>query len=499
MKEFNQQKKKPLFALVLTGWPYALLFVLILWYLVIFDLHFLCGLLFLFGIISPIAAYLLKRYAGVDYWNFPRRLFIFVSLMGLAAIFHPSFIVSPFFTSFMAIAASVIAFANLNGKPRAYLACCFTLGIFWVFAEGFSRMIAVLLITFTLFFLLVASRKTHWIQKGFTLFILLCTLAFGSVLYIFYKALPPDNSGQILAQKGVSAVFLSHDPNSPVSKAVGSECRIIRENCDGSLLLGTRKKKSGLLLLKNGKIIPTKIKAISDYIETDCKKKIIWAGEFKKSRILGIHSETGKTLKRIKSIGIPGSSRIRYISQIGQLFASRDDYRKIFRYDVEKGERFIQTFDHFILDFAISTELDALFVSRWGGVLHRYSLGKAEKLETFFSPDWLIQFEIDDSNLLVYITKFYAGRVLMLNLSTLEIIDTRKLAPGIRYPLLDKKRNLLFVSNFFTGDCHMMDAKTLEVLDSRNFGKRLRATTLSESGKRLYAASSQGGFIWQID
>lgn len=499
MNDANHKHKIPLLALAITRWPYALLWGLVLWYLVIFDLHFICGLLFLIGLFSPIAAYLLNRFTKFDFREYPKRLFAFVAFIGLAAIFHPAFLLNPLYTSATAIAASLIAFANISGKVRGYLAFGFCLALLSVLMEGLSRKIIGASAFFAIFFLMVAIRKPFWVQRGVALFILLCTLAFGMPLYIFYKALPPDTSDEILSQKGVQSIFLTHDRHSEIAKAIGSECRIIRENCDGSLLLGTRKKESGLFFLRDGKLTATKIKAVSDYIEIDCKERLVWAGEFKKSRILGIQAETGNTVKWIKRIGIPGVSRIRYDSKVHQIFASRDDSREIFRYEIENDKRFLQTFDLYILDFAFSTELDALFVSSWGGILHRYTLSGTERLETFFSPDWLIQFEIDDSDLVIYITKFYGGRVLKLNLSTLEIIDSRKLEPGIRYPLLDKKRKLLFVSNFFTGDCHMLDAGTLEILEKRNFGKRLRAVTLSENGDVLYAASSQGGFSWKIE
>jgi hypothetical protein len=498
----DQNDKKPAAPAAIrmaVGWPIYILWALVCWYLLVFNQH--TAIVILVGTQAFFA--LLQRFGPKTIRPFLMKLRTALTHtiggVGLLAVFHPAYLLRPIYTAAFALLGAAIAFTPIPIKAKALA----TAGVFALaFGANLPAVpvnLAVFCAFFAAMFTAIALKKSLWMPTRSALFYLILVSALGISLYSFYKAPPPDTSQDVLAQPGVSAIFEANDPQSPLAQALGNQCRFIEQNCDGSLLLGGRGKQTGLVLYRDNKTILTRIKNVSDSIALDCEQNKIWAGEFEKRKILELNAQTGEALERYRFSKLAGVSRLRYDKKRNMLFASKDDAPFFLRIDLETKKTVTTKFDHVILDFDFSTELDALFISRWGGILKRLSLSKLEPQGSLFLPDWLIQFQIDDQKLLCYVTKFYGGSVVKVNLSTLEVIQTRKFEPGLRFPILDKKRNALFVANFFTGDCLMLDADTLEPITSRNFGPRLRSIRLSRDGSTLYAPSALGGFAWDLE
>ena len=501
-KQHLRATNTPWYGHLVFYWPIVLLWLITFWYMLILNVHVLIwpAAAILAGILG--FEYLVRERqfspATVKIWRKTRKI-IFLSLPFLAVLsfFHPASWINPALTAVLTIAAALLAYIPMSDRSRGKLLGLFALILSILLAIQHDWFKFSCFLGFAVVLATVAVKKSDWIPKRFPLFLGFWFLGVSVVLIGFYTAPPADQTDRILAQPDVTALFTTTG-NNPYSRLLGHDTRFVKQKCGGGYVVGTRGQAWGMYFLRNKKLLPVEIRNVSDFIVQDCRNDELWAGDFKRNLLYLVDPESGEVKRQIELKKMRGVSAIRFEPESRTLYISRDDTKLLARYSIIPGEYERVQLNDYITDFEPFEEINALFSTQWGGFVRRYQLFPMKSEDYFFSPDLLLQLDIDRRDLVGYVTKFYQGRVIRFNLSTMEVLNETQLEPGLRFPEYNRRRRLVVVTNFFSGWAYLLDSDDLSVVDKRYFGPRLRSAFWTNHGDAILAASSLGGFEWKL-
>jgi hypothetical protein len=437
-------------------------------------------------------------------WKFQRiarGYLLAVCAFGFLLLFHPSYLAMPLSSTLIVLCAFALCLPIASVRLRAAGGALFALSLTVLFLFDFSILGSFVGFSYALLFALAALNKRSWIKQKAVVFLCLATIGLSFQMYSFFLGpVSKATIDKVQAKPNIETIFRADTPDRKISNVVGGRGRFVMDNCDDSLIIGSRRstRAFGLHILRyTSKANYLPIDAVSDFILVDCPRNAIWAAEFHRNILIRANTETDKVVEKIEGFDLPGIARMR-MGKSGKIYASSDTANGLLIYDPESGAQKTLQFDHLMTDFLIDEDRNLLIAARPGGEIFQYQFSPLKHQKTILIPDLIVQLEADLDLGIGYFTRFYNGDLIRVNLATMEIIDKKKLTPGVRFVTFDKVNERLFISNFLTGDVVMLRQNDLEIMDRANFGPRIRNINLSRDGKRLYGASAAGGFAWKL-
>jgi len=323
--------------------------------------------------------------------------------------------------------------------------------------------------------------------------------------FVGYRFVFPGYLPEILAQPGVQAVYSYSEPET-VAKIPSQIMFMMKVPGTEVHVLGPQKPYHQLVIIDRGQTEEVRFLEIwnrgSDNAVFDPHdRNILYIGAGNNLHRIDLGSP--RILESLKlDQSFHNVNFIHYDVQGDRLFLSEDAGNQVFVVD-RKTFRKVEE-----IPSPSGSVTDDVWIDPVGHLVltdTRYFLGRRvdtydrvtlNRKNTYFWPlDYGFNFgTLDPEHRRAFLASTLSGEVRVLDLDTLEPVDSFRLAPGIRNLNFDPLRRWVVIGNYFRGLLHVYDLDKKRILGPLFLGSRLRWVEVDSSNDRWYATSSVGGF-----